>query len=204
MHRAGRWRQIVQHRPYRQFYTSEFDYRLLYSYAIYMLKNNHLIALGTVVQDSLSESSQELSASVIAALLSLYHWEPTGTVELANILSVRQPTATKLIDGLVERDWVVRGEKLGRFLPLTLTAKGKRKSIELQKSRSDRVQQLLSALSPTEQEEFGKLSRKLLQAATTSREFAQRTCRFCDHRVCTGNACPVGCRATEIEQMHTS
>jgi DNA-binding MarR family transcriptional regulator len=169
-----------------------------------MLNNSHLIALSTVIQDSLSESSQELSPSAIAALLTLHHWEPTGTVELANILSVRQPTATKLVDGLVERDWVVRGEKLGRSLPLTLTAKGKRKSRELQKLRGDRVQQLLSVLSPNEQEEFGKLSRKLLEAATTSREFAQHTCRFCDHRVCTGNDCPVGCRATEIEQMHTS
>jgi DNA-binding MarR family transcriptional regulator len=168
-----------------------------------MLNNNHLITLSTVVQDSLVEPSQELSSSAVAALLTLYHWEPTGTVELANILNVRQPTATNLVDGLVEREWVVRGEKLGRSLPLALTAKGKRKARELQKLRSDRAQQLLNTLSPTEQEAFGKLSRKILEAATTSREFARRTCRFCDHSVCTGNACPLGCRATEIEQMQT-
>lgn len=168
-----------------------------------MLKENQVIALSTVIQDSLLESSHELSPSAVAVLLTLYHWEPIGTVEIASILRIRQPTATKLVDGLAEREWVVRGEKLGRSSPLTLTAKGKRKARELQQTRSDRVQHLLGALSPKEQQAFGALSRKLLKAATTSREFARHACRFCNHKVCTFNTCPVGCKATELEHFHS-
>ena len=41
----------------------------------------------------------------------------------------------------------------------------------------------------------------MVAAATTSRRFARTTCRLCDHVLCDAQRCPIGKRASELEQQ---
>jgi hypothetical protein len=58
---------------------------------------------------------------------------------------------------------------------------------------------LLSALQPDERQYFASMLDRILAGATTSRAFARTTCRLCEHDLCGPQVCPIGCRATEIE-----
>jgi DNA-binding MarR family transcriptional regulator len=164
-----------------------------------LLEANKLGALGAVIRDRTEASLTGLSPSA-AAVLSMLHYKPgLTTTELAEVVGVSQPTAVRLIDGLERQVLIERGKPEGRVTPLTLTQAGHAKVKELQAIRLAGLDDLLSALQPDERRYFASMLDRILAGATTSRAFARTTCRLCEHDLCGPQVCPIGCRATEIE-----
>ena len=164
------------------------------------LDANRLGALWSTLDRALSSTLADDSPSTAAILLWLHHWAPTGVVELARVVGLTQPACTRALDKLVERGLVERTTLSGKEVRLALTARGRAQARALQQRRQQACGALLQALSADEQAQFARLATKLLQAPVTDRAYARSVCRFCDHAVCDGPACPIGCRATALER----
>ncbi|HEV2674523.1 MAG TPA: MarR family transcriptional regulator [Aliidongia sp.] len=166
-----------------------------------MSNANKLGALGVLISDATDAALGELSPSAAALLLTL-HQSPNLTVtQLAKVAAVAQPTAVRLLDGLVRRGWVDRHDRIGRTVPLALTEAGATRAQSLLTARLKVLDRLLAALPEPDQAAFERAVDQVLAAATTSRAFARTVCRMCDHTTCDGPRCPVGTRATEIERQ---
>lgn len=165
-----------------------------------MLEANKLGALAVLLSDALEDSFGDLSPSAAALLSTLEHFNGSTASELAAVAGIAQPTATRVLDGLERQGLVRRGAKTGRQTPLHLTANGRRRSTRLKKARDDAMARLLDFVPEDRRNMFLTVVDGMLTGATTSRRFARTTCRHCDHGICTGPACPIGSRATEIEQ----
>lgn len=164
-----------------------------------LLDANKLGALGAMIRDRTETALAGLSPSS-AALLSMLHFKPgLTTTELAEITGVSQPTAVRLIDGLEGRKFIERGKPEGRVTPLKLTDAGHLQVKALHALRLAALDDLLGALQPDERRLFVSMLDTILAGATTSRAFARTTCRLCEHDLCSPEVCPIGCRATEIE-----
>ena len=170
---------------------------------MHMLCANKLGAFGLLVFDAMEEALGELSPSAAALLLTLLYRPGLTTTELATVAGIAQPTAVRVLDGLVKRDWVARGERRGRTAPLSLTAAGRAEAERLQAKRLDALDDLLSALPEDERAGFETALDTLLAAATRSRAFARTTCRLCDHATCDGPLCPIGSAATALEKRQS-
>ena len=164
------------------------------------LDANRLGALWSTLDRALSTTLADDSPSTAAILLWLHHWAPTGVVELARVVGLTQPACTRALDKLVERGLVERTTLSGKEVRLALTARGRTQARQLQQRRQRACAALLQALSADEQAQFARLATKLLQAPVTDRAYARTVCRFCDHAVCDGPDCPIGCRATALEE----
>lgn len=164
-----------------------------------MLAANHLAALGTLIDDRLKQAFAPLSPSAAAVLLTLHHHGPLTTTELAAIVAIAQPTVTRLVNGLAAQGLIRREDRDGRVTPLVPTAAGRARAAALQAAREVAIAPLLAALAPDERKAFAGMLARILATATPSRRFARTTCRFCDHAVCDGPACPIGTRARELE-----
>jgi DNA-binding MarR family transcriptional regulator len=169
-----------------------------------MIEQNKLGAFAILLSDTLSDSLGDLSPSA-ASLLSTLHYRPDITItELAEVAGIAQPTAVRVLNGLVRSGLVERKPKLGRNTPLALTSKGWSKALTLRTARLKAMDKVLSPLSPDEKTGLESSLDKMLSAATTSREFAHRTCRLCAHDICNEPDCPVGTRAGELERASVS
>ncbi len=164
-----------------------------------MLTANHLAVLGTLIDDRLGQAFAPLSPSAAAVLLTLHHHSPLTTAELAQIISIAQPTVTRMVSGLAAQGLIRREERAGRITPLTLTAEGDKRALALQAARAAAIAPLLAVLAPDERAALDAMLGRILAAATPSRRFARTTCRYCDHTICDGPACPIGTRARELE-----
>lgn len=165
-----------------------------------MLIANKLGALAVLVGDATRAAADGLSASAAAALLTLHHHGPATASALAGIIGVTQPTAVRVVGGLVGQGLVERAGRAGKAAPFRLTASGVVRAGSLQRSRLAALQRLLDGLRDGERATLEALLDHLLAGATTSRRSARTMCRLCDHALCDGPACPVGCRASEIER----
>jgi DNA-binding MarR family transcriptional regulator len=165
-----------------------------------MLFESKITAIATLIGDLLSQANDDVSSSAIAVLMTLMHWSPMSASELARRVGVSQPTMARVTGGLIKAGYVRQGPRIERANPLRLTAKGRHKARRLRELRANALREVFSPLSETERAELLILIDKVLYHATNSRGFAQRTCRFCDHELCIGDKCPVGTRATELEQ----
>lgn len=164
------------------------------------LDANKLGALGAMIRDRTETSLAGLSPSA-AALLSMLHFKPgLTTTELAAIVGVSQPTAVRLIDGLERQALIIRGGTEGRITPLTLSKAGHSRVIKLHALRLAELDALLRPLNSRERRLFISMLDTMLASATTSRAFAVTTCRLCEHDLCGPDVCPIGCRATELEE----
>ncbi|WP_395702868.1 MarR family winged helix-turn-helix transcriptional regulator [Aquabacterium sp.] len=164
------------------------------------LDANRLGALWATLDHALGQAMADQSASSSAILLWLQHWAPVGVVELGRVVGLSQPACTRALDKLVEQGLVARETVSGKQVQLTLTRSGLAQARQLQKRRLQACGELLAALSPTEQAQFARLADKLLQAPVEDRAYARHVCRFCDHAVCDGPDCPIGCQASAIER----
>ncbi len=85
---------------------------------MHMLLENHLAALGALVRDRMVAGFGGMSPSAAAVLLTLANRGPMAVSELAAILGVAQPTASRLLDGLAgglaRNGLVARRDKRGR------------------------------------------------------------------------------------------
>ncbi len=165
-----------------------------------MLLDNHLAALGVLVRDRMVAGFGGRSPSAAAVLLALANRGPLPVSELAAILGVAQPTASRLLDGLARDRLVARGERAGRRVTVALTRAGAGRARALQRARAALAADLLAPLDAGERAALGKSIAKILSGATRSRAFARTACRYCDHRVCRGGDCPIGGRAAALER----
>lgn len=163
------------------------------------LAANQLGVLWTTLDKALTPAFGDLSGASAALLLWLQHWAPLGVVELARIAGLSQPACTRAVDKLVQQGLIRRLPGSGKEVPLELTAKGKTAARRMQDERLQACDQLLAALTVGERETLLGLVNKLVQAPVTDRAYARHVCRYCDHGVCDGPLCPVGCRATSLE-----
>lgn len=162
---------------------------------------NKFGALGILIGDAMEQALDDLSPTAAAMLSTLsYRSDLTGSM-LAGIVGVTQPTATRVLDGLVRRGWIERQESQGRNTPLRLTQAGEARADALRSARHATLARLTANLSDGDRQALDRILDAILAGATTSRAFARTTCRLCDHGTCDGPHCPIGSRATEIEQQ---
>ena len=84
-----------------------------------MFGENKLSVLATLIDDTMRAGFAELSQSAAAALLTLRLRGSMTTSELAAIIGVAQPTAVRLVDGLVRAGLVLtRVERSSVSAPL--------------------------------------------------------------------------------------
>lgn len=165
---------------------------------------NKLGAFGVLLADATAIALDGFSSSAAALLFTLrYQGEATAT-QLAAIAGITQPTAVRVTEGLIRRRLIERGDRAGRTTPLRLTREGVRRAEALQRARLAAMQGVLAVLTVRERAAFEAVLDKLLAEATRSRVFARRNCRLCDHADCRGVLCPIGSRATAIEQAQRS
>lgn len=160
---------------------------------------NKLGALGILAMDAMEKALDGLSPSAAALLLTLRHRPGLTVTELAAVAGIAQPTAVRVLDGLVGHGWVARQPRSGRTTPVRLTDAGMRQALALQAARAAAMDRLLKPLPESERAWFGAMLDVILAGATTSRAFARTTCRLCDHATCDGPLCPIGTRATALE-----
>lgn len=161
---------------------------------------NKLGAFGVLLTDALENALGGLSPSASALLLTLYYRPGLTATELAHIAGIAQPTASRVLDGLVQRGWLQRQSRTGRTTPLLLTPPGQEQAQSLQTARLRAMDRLVACLPERDRAAFGRLLDTVLAATTTSRAQARTTCRLCDHAACDGPLCPIGTRATELGQ----
>jgi DNA-binding MarR family transcriptional regulator len=133
----------------------------------------------------------ERGESVPAAILTV-GTRPGQTIEaLRRTLGLSHSATVRLVGGLIKDGWIRK--KPGpdrRSASLLLTAEGRRLHGRLLDRRRAILEQLLKKLSPAGYRGLQKALEVLLEGTARDRREAQRTCRFCDHRVC--DPCPVG------------
>lgn len=161
---------------------------------------NYLGALGSTVSDALEGMTDDLSESSIAVLLTLKHRAPLPTSDLAEIVKLSQSACTRAIDKLAVAGLIVRTPSERNEVRISLTDAGQRRANQLQKRRAEILDSLLGALNNAQRIQFAKLTAQILAQPVTGRRYARQVCRFCDHKVCDGVLCPVGCAATRIEK----
>ena len=160
---------------------------------------NHLGALAVVLTEELEAALEDLSPSA-AALLVWAEFRPgTTATALADVARIKQPTASRVLDGLERSGLIERRGAGGKSTPIYVTGVGQRRVRRLHAKRRQHMEQLLALLEPDQLVAFQKGMDVILQGVTTSRSRAHQICRLCEHRECTGSDCPVGSRATEIE-----
>ena len=165
-----------------------------------MLVANKIGAFGVLLSDALENVTGDLSPSAAALLLTLYYRRGLTVTTLAKVVGVAQPTAVRVLDGLVRQGFVERKGRTGRTTVLLVTRAGRKRARSLQRARLSAMDDVLTALPAQERAAFERALDTILAATTTSRAFARKTCRLCDHSVCEGLLCPIGTRATEIER----
>ncbi|HXP77889.1 MAG TPA: MarR family transcriptional regulator [Stellaceae bacterium] len=165
-----------------------------------MLLASKLGALSVLLSDIGERAADGFSQSAAGLLLTLRFRSLLTATELADIVGIAQPTAVRVLDGLVRRGLVVRQKRAGRAAPVRLTSLGRRRAERLLSARLEAIGYVVATLSRNEHAELERIIDKLLAAAATSRSFARTTCRLCDHAACDGPRCPIGTRATELER----
>lgn len=165
-----------------------------------LLANKLGVAVTALVEQA-EQAYAPLSPSVAAALLWLQQWAPCTATELAPILGLTQPTAQRIVDGLIRDGLAARlPGNLGRAVPVRLTPKGQRTAKALQERRLATYAQVLAPFGEADRKALHRLLDALLHPMVTGRRYARHVCRFCDHKLCDGPLCPVGCAATELER----
>jgi DNA-binding MarR family transcriptional regulator len=127
-----------------------------------------------------------------AALVHLEAYPGDSVQALADVLSVSQPAAVKVVnrlagDGLVER----REGPDGRTRALHLTAAGRDAAARVRADRAARLEEVLRVLGDDERERLEPLLEKLVAALAGDRPGALTVCRLCDRTSCCG--APAGC-----------
>jgi DNA-binding MarR family transcriptional regulator len=127
-----------------------------------------------------------------AALVHLEAYPGDSVQALADVLSVSQPAAVKVVnrlagDGLVER----REGPDGRTRALHLTAAGRDAAARVLADRAARLEEVLHVLGDDERERLEPLLEKLVAALAGDRPGALTVCRLCDRASCCG--APAGC-----------
>lgn len=105
----------------------------------------------------------DLTLSQFAVLEALYHLGPLYLGELARRILTSGGNLTLVVDNLEKRGLAKRTQqgKDKRFILATITPAGRRLMARIFPQHSRRIVEIMARLSPTEQEQLGRLCRKL-------------------------------------------
>lgn len=105
----------------------------------------------------------DLTLSQFAVLEALYHLGPLYLGELARRILTSSGNLTLVIDNLEKRGLAKRRQqgKDKRFILATITPAGRRLIARIFPQHSRRIWEVMARLSPAEQEQLGRLCRKL-------------------------------------------
>ncbi|MGH7477383.1 MAG: MarR family winged helix-turn-helix transcriptional regulator [Longimicrobiales bacterium] len=118
-------------------------------------------------------SDEGLTLSQVGVLDALHHRGPMVQAELAGKLLMSPSNLTTVVDNLERRGLVVRErtEEDRRCVQVSLTRRGKALATRVFPAHAGRIVECMGALSKREQEELGRLCRKLgLYAAALADE----------------------------------
>jgi len=128
-----------------------------------------------------------------AALVHLSKYRGEGISALRVPLALSHPGCVRLVDRLQEHRLVVRRDaEDGRAVALQLTPSGRARAKRALERRDDALDRALSALTPRERAQLGRLAAKVLARFVRDEAHALQTCRLCDYDVCPDDVCPVG------------
>jgi DNA-binding MarR family transcriptional regulator len=118
-----------------------------------------------------------LSIAQCHPLLEIRELGEATTGDLARRLKLDKSTLSRSIDGLVRRGLVRRKthENDRRFLPLTLTARGRRLCDEINRRNDRRYERILRRIPQPERDELIRLFELLVQAMTSARDSTARS-----------------------------
>jgi MarR family transcriptional regulator, 2-MHQ and catechol-resistance regulon repressor len=105
----------------------------------------------------------DLTLSQFAVLEALYHLGPLYLGDLARRILTSSGNLTLVIDNLEKRGLARRQQKGKdkRFVLATITPAGRRLMAKIFPQHSRRILEVMARLSPSEQEQLGRLCRKL-------------------------------------------
>jgi MarR family transcriptional repressor of emrRAB len=156
---------------------------------------NLVATLGTTLGDLIATAvgaATGLSGAAPAALTVLRARPGLSVDALARTVGVTGSGGVRLVDrlvaaGLVER----RPGPDARTVSVRLTVTGDDAAHEVLIARQGVVRSLVKPLDREEQATLIRLAEKVLTAATTSPDEAERLCRLCDTDTCPRRRCPV-------------
>ncbi len=172
----------------------------MYAFCMHnILLNNKLGALWSVLDASMARMLGTDSPSTAATVLTLHFHAPLTGTDLSRILGLSQPATVRLIDKLADAGMVARnGKSEGKAVDIALTAAGQTRAEAMLTARSAAMADLLRPLTDAKRQALTGLLDEILHDAVETGSQARFLCRFCDHGVCDGPVCPIGCRAREI------
>jgi len=157
---------------------------------------NLLGALSVVVGDRLetelkSHPNQTDSAAAALNLIGFYEGCTNGALSAS--LGLSHTATVRLVDKLEEQGFAERRVSADdqRAVALYLTRKGRTRIREVLARRCAALCDVIAAMSPPEERQFGRLLEKLLRSLTRTAADADHICRLCDDTACPPNACPV-------------
>lgn len=160
---------------------------------------NKFGALLVALSDRVEAGFTPYSPSSAAALFTLLYRGQTPLTELARVLCLSQPAATRLVDKLVDAGLVARVIGPGRVVPVCLTPAGEDAARSLQARRLAACTGALDVLDDADKGALDRLLSTVLAGLVEGRRHARQVCRLCDHATCDGPLCPVGCAARALE-----
>lgn len=150
------------------------------------------VALGDRLRVAVADVSG-LEGEAPAAVMTI-GTRPGRTIKhLCRTLGLSHSGAVRLVARLEDRGWVEREpQRDGRKVGLRLTGPGRRMRDELLAARRGFLEDALRPLSASQRASLEEALAALLRGLPGDPTEAWHICRYCEHRVCRGKACPVG------------
>jgi DNA-binding MarR family transcriptional regulator len=163
---------------------------------------NLLGALALAVADAQEREmhlASGLSASAVAAVVTLGECPGLSVAGLAGIVGLTHSATVRLVDDLEERGLVRRRAGADRrSVGLGLTAEGEAMWARLLAVRAAVLSDAMEGLSGDDRDAFARGVAGVLERLTTSRLVADHICRLCDEEACGRDDCPVERRAVAL------
>jgi MarR family transcriptional regulator, negative regulator of the multidrug operon emrRAB len=149
-------------------------------------------ALASAIDAKVMRAVGDWSATEMGALLTCLSFGEVGIGDLGEVLGLTGSGAVRLVDRLEQDELVARQARQGRSVSVRLSARGRRLAVDLRRRRLGAIEDLLASLSADERVLIANLLAKMLHSAELDAPRARMVCRFCDHRRCEGDTCPIG------------
>ena len=148
--------------------------------------------LASAVDAKVAAAAGGVGRSEMAALLTCLSFGEVGIGELGEMLGLTGSGAVRLVDRLERDGLIIRQARQGRSVSVRLSAGGRRRAEQVRQRRLGAIEELVRSLSIDERKLLTDLLEGLLHNAGLDAATARTVCRFCDHRRCDGDTCPVG------------
>lgn len=114
-------------------------------------------------------AEHDLTPHHYGMLMVLSEQESVGPVELSSLVGIDPRNAVPIVDGLIERGLLVRGEHLTdrRRRVLALSPSGRSTAVELTRAGAEIEKRFLEPLSPQQQRTLNRLLATLADSAVT-------------------------------------